>query len=63
MNAVKSLDKTVQPLLTTALDQDLRNHGESPHAPRNDYPAMAEDVAAFLAQHGLKNPTLIGHSM
>lgn len=44
-------------------DQDLRNHGESPHAPRHDYTVMADDVAAFLEHHGLKNPTLIGHSM
>ncbi|KAI1805543.1 alpha/beta-hydrolase [Daldinia bambusicola] len=42
---------------------DLRNHGESGHAPRHDYLAMADDVAAFIDDHGLRNPTLIGHSM
>ncbi|KAB5575886.1 Alpha/Beta hydrolase protein [Coniochaeta sp. 2T2.1] len=42
---------------------DLRNHGDSPHAPRHDYIAMAEDVAAFIREHDLKKPTLIGHSM
>ncbi|KAH9909807.1 alpha/beta-hydrolase [Xylariomycetidae sp. FL2044] len=42
---------------------DLRNHGESPHDPRHDYLAMADDVAGFITDHGLKNPTLIGHSM
>ena len=42
---------------------DLRNHGESPHHPRHDYSAMAEDVAEFIKYHGLKEPTLIGHSM
>ncbi|KAI0398224.1 alpha beta hydrolase fold family [Xylariaceae sp. FL0594] len=42
---------------------DLRNHGESPHAPRHDYLAMADDVAGFIHEHGLKEPTLIGHSM
>ncbi|KAI0472044.1 prolyl oligopeptidase-like protein [Xylariaceae sp. FL0804] len=42
---------------------DLRNHGESPHAPRHDYPAMADDVAGFIEDHGLAPPTLIGHSM
>ncbi|KAK1770572.1 hypothetical protein QBC33DRAFT_576229 [Phialemonium atrogriseum] len=42
---------------------DLRNHGGSPHAPRHDYTAMAEDLAAFIQEHGLKKPTLIGHSM
>ncbi|KAI0194057.1 prolyl oligopeptidase-like protein [Xylaria flabelliformis] len=42
---------------------DLRNHGESPHAHRHDYVAMADDVAGFISEHGLKEPTLIGHSM
>ncbi|KAI1500912.1 Alpha/Beta hydrolase protein [Biscogniauxia marginata] len=42
---------------------DLRNHGESPHAPRHDYVAMADDVAGFISDHGLQSPTLIGHSM
>ncbi|KAI0490752.1 alpha beta hydrolase fold family [Xylaria cf. heliscus] len=42
---------------------DLRNHGESPHANRHDYVAMADDVAGFISEHGLKEPTLIGHSM
>ncbi|KAH7033022.1 Alpha/Beta hydrolase protein [Microdochium trichocladiopsis] len=42
---------------------DLRNHGESPHAPIHNYTAMAEDVAAFINQNGIENPTLIGHSM
>ena len=43
--------------------QDLRNHGASPHHPRHDYTALAEDIEGFLAEHGLRNPTLIGHSM
>ncbi|KAI2779454.1 mitochondrial hydrolase [Daldinia loculata] len=42
---------------------DLRNHGETPHAPRHDYLAMADDVAGFISDHGLRDPTLIGHSM
>ncbi|KAI1827557.1 alpha beta hydrolase fold family [Xylaria intraflava] len=42
---------------------DLRNHGESPHSPRHDYVAMADDVAGFISEHGLKESTLIGHSM
>ncbi|KAI0199054.1 alpha beta hydrolase fold family [Astrocystis sublimbata] len=42
---------------------DLRNHGESPHASHHDYIAMADDVAGFISEHGLKEPTLIGHSM
>lgn len=43
--------------------QDLRNHGDSPHHPVHDYPAMAEDVEEFIEQHDLRLPTLIGHSM
>ncbi|KND88491.1 Abhydrolase domain-containing protein IMO32 [Tolypocladium ophioglossoides CBS 100239] len=42
---------------------DLRNHGESPHDERHDYPAMAEDVSAFIQDHGLRDTTIIGHSM
>jgi pimeloyl-ACP methyl ester carboxylesterase len=44
-----------------ALDQ--RNHGRSPHTDRMDYPAMAADVRAFMEQHNLESPTLLGHSM
>lgn len=43
--------------------QDLRNHGDSPHDPRHDYTALAEDVEDFIDQHKLQNSTLIGHSM
>lgn len=50
-------------IITQAISQDLRNHGESPHATRHDYPAMAQDVAEFIEGHGLKDTTLIGHSM
>jgi len=42
---------------------DLRNHGDSPHHPKHDYLAMAEDVAGFIEEHKLKDTTLIGHSM
>ncbi|RDW89395.1 prolyl oligopeptidase-like protein [Coleophoma cylindrospora] len=42
---------------------DLRNHGDSPHDPRHDYSAMADDVAGFIEEHKLKDTTLIGHSM
>lgn len=45
------------------LNQDLRNHGSSPHAGPMDYATMAEDVAAFFKQHALKQPILLGHSM
>ncbi|TQS34216.1 hypothetical protein Golomagni_05409 [Golovinomyces magnicellulatus] len=42
---------------------DLRNHGDSPHNEKHDYLSMAEDLSWFISMHGLKNPTLIGHSM
>ncbi|HUB96694.1 MAG TPA: alpha/beta fold hydrolase [Stellaceae bacterium] len=42
---------------------DLRNHGASPWDDRMDYPAMAEDVAAFVADHGIARPAILGHSM
>ncbi|KAM7194771.1 Alpha/Beta hydrolase fold [Naviculisporaceae sp. PSN 640] len=42
---------------------DLRNHGESPHHDNHDYAHMAADVIEFISQHGLEQPTLIGHSM
>ncbi|KAI9818581.1 MAG: hypothetical protein M1827_000640 [Pycnora praestabilis] len=43
--------------------QDLRNHGDSPAHPKHDYISMADDVEGFIGEHGLVNPTLIGHSM
>lgn len=42
---------------------DLRNHGDSPHNARHDYPAMAADVERFVREHGLEKPVLVGHSM
>ncbi|UKZ69991.1 uncharacterized protein TrAtP1_010994 [Trichoderma atroviride] len=50
-------------LRTHVYTVDLRNHGESPHDPRHDYTAMTEDILAFIDDHGLKEPILIGHSM
>jgi len=43
--------------------EDLRNHGDSPHDPQHNYLTMADDVAHFIEQHKLTEPTLIGHSM
>jgi len=41
---------------------DLRNHGDSPHHPRMDYKAMAEDLAALIEAEG--GPmAVLGHSM
>ncbi|MCB1851751.1 MAG: alpha/beta fold hydrolase [Gammaproteobacteria bacterium] len=42
---------------------DLRNHGSSPHAQSMDYPAMGDDLAEFIEEHGLDSALLVGHSM
>lgn len=42
---------------------DMRNHGDSPWDERMDYPAMAEDLAAFGAQEIGTAPVVFGHSM
>lgn len=42
---------------------DQRNHGASPHDPIMDYPAMADDLSAFLDAQGLGSAILLGHSM
>lgn len=42
---------------------DLRNHGRSPHTSTHTYPAMAEDLRAFLDAHGIYSAAVIGHSM
>jgi len=42
---------------------DLRNHGESPHAAAMTYAVMVEDVLAWLDAQGLREVTLLGHSM
>lgn len=52
-------------LNTTNLTQDLRNHGDSPHATPHTYDTLAADVHDFLTTHNLASgtATLIGHSM
>lgn len=42
---------------------DQRNHGDSPHDERVDYPALADDLRGFVEQHGLHTINLLGHSM
>jgi pimeloyl-ACP methyl ester carboxylesterase len=42
---------------------DLRNHGDSPHAPDMHYPVLAEDVLETLAAIDALPAVLIGHSM
>ncbi|MEC7815085.1 MAG: alpha/beta fold hydrolase [Pseudomonadota bacterium] len=44
-----------------ALDQ--RNHGSSPHSDEMDYPAMADDVVAYMDTAGLEQAAILGHSM
>lgn len=41
---------------------DLRNHGDSPRAAANDYPALAADLAETIAELG-GTADLLGHSM
>ncbi len=42
---------------------DLRNHGKSPHSDIMTYPAMAEDIAEFMAHHHISEARFIAHSM
>jgi len=42
---------------------DLRNHGDSFHSTDCSLAAMAGDVRVFMAAHGLKRATLVGHSL
>jgi pimeloyl-ACP methyl ester carboxylesterase len=42
---------------------DLRNHGDSPHAPSMSYDEMAEDVLSLIRERGLGPPAIVGHSM
>jgi esterase len=45
------------------LQVDMRNHGLSPRDPEMTYPAMAQDLLDTLDANGIKQATLIGHSM
>ncbi|MGR9044094.1 MAG: alpha/beta fold hydrolase [Gammaproteobacteria bacterium] len=42
---------------------DQRNHGASPHIKDMDYPAMADDLLAFLDAREIASAVLLGHSM
>ncbi|CAK7269509.1 hypothetical protein SEPCBS119000_003607 [Sporothrix epigloea] len=60
----KKNNRTMSKMLAQDLGRsDLRNHGDSPHSPQHDYVVMANDVAGFIEQHSLSDPTIIGHSM
>ncbi|MCJ1399957.1 hypothetical protein MMC11_003160 [Xylographa trunciseda] len=60
----RSISKAIARDLKTFVHAvDLRNHGDSPHDPRHDYTAMAEDIEEFMDKHQIEKPCLIGHSM
>jgi esterase len=42
---------------------DMRNHGDSPHAPDMRYPTQAADVRETLQSLGIDKAAVIGHSM
>lgn len=42
---------------------DLRGHGTSPHATDYSFATMADDVLAFLDEHGHATVDLVGHSL
>jgi esterase len=42
---------------------DIRNHGDSPHAPDMRYPVQAADVRETLLSLGIEKAAVIGHSM
>ena len=42
---------------------DLRNHGNSPQADDMSYPAMMDDVVAWMDAQKIPKATIVGHSM
>lgn len=42
---------------------DMRNHGDSPHAPDMRYPTQAADVRETMQSLGIETAAVIGHSM
>ncbi len=42
---------------------DARNHGRSGHSGVMNYDVMAEDLRAFMDEHGISSAFLLGHSM
>ncbi len=42
---------------------DLRNHGDSPHAPEMDFDTLARDVVGFFDEQGIQRAHLMGHSL
>ncbi len=46
-----------------AIAMDMRNHGDSPHAPSMRYEVLAADVAETLTELGVETAAVVGHSM
>ena len=42
---------------------DQRNHGHSPHSTSHNYYALVDDILEFMGEHGLREATIVGHSM
>ncbi len=42
---------------------DARNHGDSPHAASHSFDDLIEDLDEWLADQGIQDPLLLGHSM
>lgn len=42
---------------------DQRNHGLSPHTDDFNFKLLTEDLAAFIEEHRIERPHIIGHSM
>jgi len=42
---------------------DARNHGESPHSQKMDYPSMANDIVELMDDLAITQANLLGHSM
>lgn len=42
---------------------DARNHGFSPHSDEFNYEVMADDLLAFINEHNIIDPIILGHSM
>ena len=64
----KSNNRSIARELNSRLERDiycldLRNHGDSPHDSRHDYPALAADVERFIKDHQLGQSIFLGHSM
>jgi esterase len=45
------------------ISMDMRNHGDSPHAPGMSYEALADDVVETMDSLGLASAAVLGHSM